>query len=122
MKKFSAKSIGEIGEEYTAKFLQKNKYKIVARNYSKRYGEIDIIAENDEFLVFVEVKTRHENSLTMPSDSVDKRKQQRIIKTASAYLAENETEKYCRFDVSEVFVKADNLKLVSINYIKNAFE
>ena len=122
MKKFSAKSIGESGEEYTVKFLQKNKYKIVARNYSKRYGEIDIIAENDEFLVFVEVKTRHENSLTMPSDSVDKRKQQRIIKTASAYLAENETEKYCRFDVSEVFVKADNLKLVSINYIKNAFE
>lgn len=122
MKKFSAKSIGEIGEEYTVKFLKKNKYKIVARNYSKRYGEIDIIAENDEFLVFVEVKTRHENSLTMPSDSVDKRKQQRIIKTASAYLAENETEKYCRFDVSEVFVKADNLKLVSINYIKNAFE
>lgn len=122
MKKFSAKSIGEIGEEYTVKFLQKNKYKIVARNYSKRYGEIDIIAENDEFLVFVEVKTRHENSLTMPSDSVDKRKQQRIIKTASAFLAENETEKYCRFDVSEVFVKAGNLKLVSINYIENAFE
>ncbi|MEE1319186.1 MAG: YraN family protein [Ruminococcus sp.] len=119
---FSTKAIGDKGEEYTAKYLKKHGYRIVTRNYRKRYGEIDIVAENKEYVVFVEVKTRHENSMTQPVDAVDKRKQMRLIKTASAFLSEYSTEKFCRFDVSEVYVKSENLKLISINYIKNAFE
>lgn len=119
---FPAKTIGDKGEEYAVKYLKKQGYKIVVRNYRKRYGEIDIIAENKEYIVFVEVKTRHENSMTQPVDAVDKRKRMRLIKTASAFLSENETEKFCRFDVCEVYVKSENLKLISINYIENAFE
>lgn len=119
---FPAKTIGDKGEEYAVKHLRKHGYKIVVRNYRKRYGEIDIIAENKEYIVFVEVKTRHENSMTQPVDAVDKRKRMRLIKTASAFLSENETEKFCRFDVCEVYVKSENLKLISINYIENAFE
>lgn len=119
---FPAKTIGDKGEEYAVKHLRKQGYKIVVRNYRKRYGEIDIIAENKEYIVFVEVKTRHENSMTQPVDAVDKRKRMRLIKTASAFLSENETEKFCRFDVCEVYVKSENLKLISINYIENAFE
>ncbi|MEE0914232.1 MAG: YraN family protein [Ruminococcus sp.] len=119
---FPAKTIGDKGEEYAVKHLKKQGYKIVVRNYRKRYGEIDIIAENKEYIVFVEVKTRHENSMTQPVDAVDKRKRMRLIKTASAFLSENETEKFCRFDVCEVYVKSENLKLISINYIENAFE
>lgn len=122
MKKFSTKKIGEIGEEYAAKFLKKKKYKIISRNFRKKVGEIDLIAENRDYLVFVEVKTRHENSMTSGADAVDRKKQLRIIKTASVYLSENETEKFCRFDVCEVYVNADNLKLISINYIESAFE
>ena len=122
MKKFSTQNIGEIGEEYTVKFLEKKKYKILERNYSKRYGEIDIIAENKNYIVFVEVKTRHKDSMTSAADAVNRQKQIRIIKTASLYLAENETEKFCRFDVCEVYVNSDNLKLVDINYIEAAFE
>lgn len=122
MKKFSTQNIGEMGEEYAVKFLNKKKYKILERNYSKRYGEIDIIAENKNYIVFVEVKTRHKDSMTSAADAVNRQKQIRIIKTASLYLAENETEKFCRFDVCEVYVNSDNLKLVDINYIEAAFE
>lgn len=122
MKKFSTQNIGEKGEEYTVKFLKKKKYKILERNYRKRYGEIDIIAENKNYIVFVEVKTRHTDSMTSAADAVNRQKQIRIIKTASLYLAENETEKFCRFDVCEVYINSDNLKLVDINYIEAAFE
>ncbi len=122
MKKFSTQNIGEKGEEYTVKFLEKKKYKILERNYRKRYGEIDIIAENKNYIVFVEVKTRHKDSMTSAADAVNRQKQIRIIKTASLYLAENETEKFCRFDVCEVYINSDNLKLVDINYIEAAFE
>ena len=122
MKKFSTQNIGEIGEEYTVKFLEKKKYNILERNYSKRYGEIDIIAENKHYIVFVEVKTRHKDSMASAADAVNRQKQIRIIKTASLYLAENETEKFCRFDVCEVYINSDNLKLVDINYIEAAFE
>ena len=122
MKKFSTQNIGEIGEEYATKFLKKKKYKILERNYRKRYGEIDIIAENKNYIVFVEVKTRHRDSMTSAADAVNRQKQLKIIKTASMYLAENETDKFCRFDVCEVYINSDNLKLVDINYIEAAFE
>lgn len=122
MKKFSTQNIGDIGEEYAVKFLIKKKYNILERNYRKRYGEIDIIAENKNYIVFVEVKTRHTASMTSAADAVNRQKQLKIIKTASLYLAENETEKFCRFDVCEVYVNADNLKLENINYIEAAFE
>ena len=122
MKKFSTQNIGETGEEYAVNFLKKKKYKILERNYRKRFGEIDIIAENKNNIVFVEVKTRHTDSMISAADDVNRQKQLKIIKTASLYLAENETEKFCRFDVCEVYVNADNLKLVKINYIEGAFE
>lgn len=122
MKKFSTQNIGETGEEYAVNFLKKKKYNILERNYRKRYGEIDIIAENKNNIVFVEVKTRHTDSMISAAYAVNRQKQLKIIKTASLYLAENETEKFCRFDVCEVYVNADNLKLVKINYIEGAFE
>lgn len=122
MNKHKAKEIGDVGEDFAAKYLKKKKYRIVARNFRKKYGEIDIIAENKNYLAFVEVKTRHSASVTTASEAVDKRKRLRIIKTASAYLLENDIEKYCRFDVCEVYVDKDSLKLETINYIENAFE
>ena len=55
---FTTKQTGDKGEAYAAKYLKKHKYKIIARNYKKPYGEIDIIAENKEVIAFVEVKKR----------------------------------------------------------------
>lgn len=122
MKQFTTKQIGDRGEEYAVKFLEKNKYSILARNYSKRFGEIDIIAEKNNTIVFVEVKTRNENALARPYEAVNKQKQRHIINTAYAYISENKIDKNCRFDICEVFIKSHNLKLIDINYIENAFE
>ncbi len=122
MIKHTTKQIGDIGEEYAVKYLENKKYKIIERNYKKKYGEIDIIALHKEYIIFVEVKTRHENPMTQPADAVDKRKQMRLIKTASAFLSENNIEKLCRFDVCEVYVQSKNFKLIHINHIEGAFE
>ncbi len=116
------KKKGNIGEKYTASHLKKNKYKIIRKNYSKKCGEIDIIAENKDFLVFVEVKTRNVNSLTRAVDAVGYKKRRRIINTAKYYLAENPTNKFCRFDICEVYIDDETLKLKELNYFENAFE
>ncbi len=113
---------GDKGESFTVRYLKRRGWKILERNYRKVFGEIDIIAQKGDLIAFVEVKTRRENPLTQPYEAVDYRKRQRIIKTAAAYLAENETDCFCRFDVSEVFINSSTLKPIKLNYIENAFE
>lgn len=107
------------GEEKAARYLKKQGYKIIAKNFQTRFGEIDIIAENKEYIIFVEVKARGENSIAQPKEFVDLRKQRKIIRTAEIYLAENPTEKQPRFDVVEI--KKENGK-TNLNHIPNAFE
>lgn len=122
MIRFTKKETGDIGEDYAVKYLKKHGCKILERNYRKKFGEIDIIAKSKSCLLFVEVKTRHTNPYTQPYEAVDFRKQRKIIMTSSAYLTENHIDSFCRFDVCEVFVDENTLKLDHINYIKNAFE
>lgn len=122
MSVFSKKQTGDAGEKYCVKYLKKHGYRVLCRNYSKPYGEIDVVASKGDLLCFVEVKTRHHDSLTQPYEAVDIKKQRRLIKTAQAYLLENKTESYCRFDVCEVITDKDTLKLLDIRYIENAFE
>lgn len=122
MIKHSKKETGDIGEKYAAKYLKHHDCRIMEQNYRKPYGEIDIIARDGNYLLFVEVKTRRENTMTQPYEAVTRSKQQRIIKTAYAYLREKKIDCYCRFDVIEVFVDPDTLKLLRVNYIENAFE
>ena len=86
MSLFSKKQTGDRGENYCAKYLKKQGYRILCRNYRKPCGEIDIIAEKNGTLCFVEVKTRHNGSLTRPYEAVDLRKQQRLIRAATAVL------------------------------------
>lgn len=121
MKKFTTKTIGDKGEDYAVLYLKKHGYKILERNYHKTCGEIDIIARNKEYLVFVEVKTRKQNPFAEPSYAVNFSKQQHLRNTAEIYIDENSLDEPCRFDVCEVFVNSDNLKLVNINYIEDAF-
>lgn len=113
------KAVGNFGEDFTAKFLKKNKCKILNRNYSCKYGEIDIIACNKQYILFVEVKTRGENYIFTPSEAVTKSKQMKILKTAVYYLNHNDINLQPRFDVCEVFVSPN--KKPEINYIENAF-
>jgi putative endonuclease len=96
-----------IGENAAAHFLRKNGYKVLTRNYSSRWGEIDIVCRHRDVLVFVEVKTRSASSWEKPIEAVTPSKQRRIIRTAYAYLQElEETNIPLRFDVVEVYLDA----------------
>lgn len=111
---------GKSGELTAARYLRKNGYKIITANYRCRLGEIDIIAETEKYICFVEVKTRDENFKISPADAVGISKRKKIILTAQLYLAQNETELQPRFDIVEVITKSD--KISKINHIKNAFD
>lgn len=114
------KEIGTKGEAFAAEYYKKLGFVISAMNYSCRGGEIDIIAENGEYIIFVEVKSRSESSLYSPKESVDLKKQKRLTVAAMKYLSENENEKQMQFDVFEVYTK--NERIYKVNRIENAFE
>ncbi len=124
------KAIGNYGEDIAAKFLKKNKYKILERNLHVSHNEIDVIAINKKIntLVFVEVKTRSvDNDLYSrfgtPSSAVTKAKQTRTIEAARTYIASHVKfqSAQIRFDVIEVYLKRDSTKILGINHIENAF-
>ena len=112
-------AIGKLGEDFAGSYFLKKGY-TVTRNYHSRYGEIDLIAENDEYILFVEVKTRKDNSMTAPKESVDFYKQRKIIKTAECYLMQSPSEKQPRFDVFEVL--QHNGRIYKFNHIESAFD
>lgn len=111
-------TIGKSGEELACKYLEKNKYNIIERNFSCFQGEIDIIAfdvMNNE-LVFFEVKTRTNFIYGYPSDSVNKQKQMHICKSVEYYLySRNIQNVFIRIDVIEIVVNKGKYKL---NHLK----
>jgi putative endonuclease len=119
--KNSKQTLGAIGEKIAQDFLIDNNYKILMLNYRfSRMGEIDIIAREKEYICFIEVKTRRNTLFGMPSEAVDKRKQERMIKLAYIYLkAHNIKDGNVRFDIVEILYKGQND--YSINLIENAF-
>ena len=110
---------GNLGENAACKHLKKNGYKILERNYRKRYGEIDIIAQKDDVYIFVEVKTRAETDYGMASEAVTKSKQQKLVRTAQFYIMEHKLDAAFSFDVIEVYHKGR--KVLNVNHIENAF-
>lgn len=114
------KLIGRRGESLAAEYLRKKRYHIIGMNYACRFGEIDLIAENRDSIVFVEVKSRKNAVFAAAREYVTAAKQRRVAATAALWLAHNPTEKQPRFDVIEVYGEdgADH----SINHIENAFE
>ena len=115
--------VGKQGEKMVAEFLRKRGFNVIKRNYQCRYGEIDIIAENNEYILFVEVKTRKENPLISGMAAVDSHKQSRISLAAQDYIGKTNCEKQPRFDVAEVtvFEKADKTMGYNLKYLENAF-
>ena len=120
-------TIGKIGEKIAAKYLKKKKYRIVAKNIHISHNEIDIVAKNKKFIVFVEVKTRStDQNLTSnygtPASAVDNRKQKRTVEAARVFLKDHKYSKLQpRFDVVEVYLDKQTHKQIHINYIENAF-
>lgn len=111
---------GVWGEIYTARYLRDNKYRIIYSEFRSRFGEIDLIAEKDGVLCFVEVKARNKNTPVRPMEAVDERKQERISLTARSFISYIKYEGETEFDVSEVYLNDDN-SLARIDYMKKAF-
>jgi putative endonuclease len=112
---------GARGEKLACRFLRRNRYKILYRNFKGRSGgEIDIVCRDNETLVFVEVKTRAREDFGRPFEAVDREKQKRISRGALAWLRMlDNPDILFRFDVVEVII-ADNAK-PRLELIKNAF-
>ena len=111
---------GALGEEAAAGFLRAGGYRIVARNHRCRLGEVDIIAEKGELLVFVEVRTRATSLFGSPEETVDPRKQRRVIAAARDYLARRSGRgKSARFDVIAV---VDGPQGPALTHFENAFD
>lgn len=110
--------LGKRGEKLAKDYLEKQGYKIVAQNFRCLQGEIDIIAEENEELVFIEVKTRSTLWYGTPAEAVDKPKQKHMIKAAKYYLYRtNQETRYTRFDVIEIVSKQEKLKIHHIKQI-----
>ena len=123
----TTKEIGDIGEDIAVKLLKKSKFKISGRNLHFSHNEIDIVAENKAFILFVEVKTRtvgdaSEIEDTVPSLAVTYSKRSRLITAARDYLRENPTKKQPRMDVIEVWLDSATNKALKTNHIENAYE
>ena len=115
MKAMERDKAGKNGERLTAEFLRSKGCTVIKMNYHSRFGEIDIIAETREYIIFTEVKTR--------AEAVDVHKRRRLILTAEDFLSKFATDLQPRFDVAEVTYKTrkDGSTGYSLNYIKNAF-
>ena len=112
---------GKLGEDYAAGLLLEKGYRILERNYHSRFGEIDIIAQNSEYLVFAEVKTREEHFSVSPLESVTAAKQKKLWKTALLYLQSHPTPLQPRFDVIGIVTEGEGFTVKSAEHIQNAF-
>lgn len=116
-------TVGAWGEALAADYLRKKHYKLLATGYRSRFGEIDLIAFNRKYLVFVEVKLRKSAKFADAREFVDLRKQERLRTTAEIYLSQNPTFLQPRFDVIEIYAP-DGLDTAKpeIYHIEDAFE
>lgn len=113
---------GRLGEEYAVGLLRERGYRLLASNFRTRQGEIDIIAENGEYVVFVEVKTRRTGALSPGYQAVSKTKQKRILSVAEEFLNRFSVNLQPRFDVIclETACQPEFL-VVFAEYYENAF-
>ena len=115
-------NVAKIGESLAAKHLKARGCEILARNYRAIRGEIDLIARDGEFIVFVEVKTRRSLKFGLPQAAVTLQKQRQISKVALAYLqSRNLLDAPCRFDVIAIHL-SPQLKLLKLEQIESAFD
>lgn len=112
---------GAAGEDYAAKVIEGMGYKILGRNFSSRYGEVDLIASKDDIIAFIEIKTRKTGSMVSGFGAVTASKQRKIIATALWYLKARRCDMQPRFDVFSVVTKADG-EILSHDYLEGAFD
>lgn len=113
-----AKILGQKGENIACDYLASKGFSIAERNW--RFGriEIDIICHTQDFIIFIEVKTRENRFLGEPWEAVTRSKQRRIIKAADAYLIENDIPLGARFDIISI---VHNQKITDIEHLEDAY-
>jgi putative endonuclease len=109
-------SQGAKSEKQALAYLQQQGLSLLCQNYYCRFGEIDLIMQDQDTLVFIEVRYRKNSDFGGALASITKRKQDKIIKTAKHYLAQLENEPYCRFDAIAIDQQSG-----SPQWIQNAF-
>jgi len=110
--------VGNKGEEITQDYIQKKGYKIRAVNWRYQKAELDIIAEYQNQLIVIEVKTRSSEEFENPKEVVTIGKQRLIVKAANAFIEEYDIDLDCRFDIISIFLLKDQVK---IEHIEDAF-
>ncbi len=108
-------SLGRIGEEQAEKFLRAHGYQILEKNYHSRFGEIDLIAKDNDTTVFVEVKLRGGDKFGTPLEAITRSKLSKMIKTSQFYML-NKSSQNIRFDALEIYALGDEFK---IDHIQN---
>jgi putative endonuclease len=110
------REIGVEGEDLATKALKKKGYKIIEKNYRSKFGEIDIVAEEKGYLVFIEVKRRNTKSFGGSFDAIDRKKKEHMIRSAQYYLKSHKCfNRKSRFDV--VCIDGDELKIIQHAFI-----
>jgi len=112
---------GRQGEETASRWLKGNGYRLVGRNVKNDFGEIDIIAEKDGWLVFIEVKAKYDDGLGLPEEMISRKKVARIKKAAQWLMLKNRelARKYVRCRVDAVCILMDGNKVKKINHYQN---
>ncbi len=118
-----SRDLGARGEREAERALKRAGYKIVERNFTSRFGEIDLIAMDGDILVFIEVKTRTTTAYGTGGEAIDKRKQGRIVKSSMEYIAQKwqGPEPLARYDVVSVMVSEETGGELICEIIKDAF-
>ena len=113
--------LGQWGEDLACDYLKENGYRILERNFKNRFGEIDIIARDQDVLCFIEVKTRTSREFNHPFEAMSRFKQHRLMRMAMGYLIFKKQEHaQARFDVVGISIVEENSPVIEL--LKNAFE
>mgnify|MGYP006177342727 FL=1 len=110
--------LGKLGEELAVDFLQQNGYEILETNWTFQKAEVDIIAQKENTLAIVEVKTRSTIDFGLPQDFVKPKKIQLLVKAVNEYVVQNELDVEVRFDIIAIHIEGNQL---NIEHLEDAF-
>ena len=110
--------LGKLGEELAVDFLQQNGYDILETNWTFQKAEVDIIAQKENILAIIEVKTRSSIEFGLPQDFVKPKKIQLLVKAVNEYVIANDLEVEVRFDIVAIYKEGNEFKL---EHIEDAF-
>jgi len=119
----SSKELGNLGEKIARCYLQRKKYKILAQNFKRKWGEIDIVAKKKDRIVFFEVKSIQKREGFLPEDEIDWKKKRQLWKMAQIYLSENKISFSIPWQIDIIAVEIfSDFKKAKIRHFENVIE